>query len=332
MALNTSAMTPAVLKAKEVATVDYVDLTAASTLSTVQSTGYVLPDGVAAAVNNNTTTIDGSKITTGTVTASQIAAGTITAGTLAADAISGKVIEGSVIKGASITGSVIKSSWIDYTSVGALTNWQFYTAATIPSAYEANFAHDNSTGALVVDSQGYARLPGIDTIYSLTDNVYSSDGTAVSLTSGDGIYAYDSYTVNAARRCISARPFIDIPEDQAMLTGTPVNGTYLQFKLGNHVVKVVIEDSDSMRVRYFVDGVDASSSVNLLSIMTLPYGLKMCANNYPYVYRSIVLKATNGLLTEDFTGQTEFIRDVVGYRPTAGFITIALPSYSMRLT
>ena len=43
-----------------------------TTLGAVASQGYVLPEGVANAINTNTTTINGSKITTGSITAAQI--------------------------------------------------------------------------------------------------------------------------------------------------------------------------------------------------------------------------------------------------------------------
>ena len=59
-----------------------------TTLSAVASQGYVLPAGVAHAINTNTTTIDGGKITTGSVTASQIAAGSITADRLSVSTLS----------------------------------------------------------------------------------------------------------------------------------------------------------------------------------------------------------------------------------------------------
>ena len=76
MPLNLSTIKPAVLKAKEVATQEYVDNTTANALA---GSGFVLPADVAAAINNNTTTINGSKITTGTIKAGAIAAGAITA-------------------------------------------------------------------------------------------------------------------------------------------------------------------------------------------------------------------------------------------------------------
>lgn len=165
MALNLSKITPASLKAKEVATQEYVDTTTANAIS---SSEFVLPSEVAAAINNNTTTIDGSKITTGSIQAGAIAAGAITADKVSADVFSGQTIiggniYGTRIEGASILGAVIKSSWIDYSNTGVLTNWQYFTPATVPSQYVGNFAK-NTNGSLVVDSMGYVRLPGSNVV------------------------------------------------------------------------------------------------------------------------------------------------------------------------
>lgn len=94
MPLNISTILPAVLKAKEVATQEYVDTTTANAIA---GSGFVLPTEVAAAINNNTTTIDGSKITTGTIQAGAIAAGAITTDKLAAGSITtNKIAAGSV--------------------------------------------------------------------------------------------------------------------------------------------------------------------------------------------------------------------------------------------
>jgi hypothetical protein len=82
--LNIANIRPASLKAKEVADKNYVDNKVATEISNAP---FVLPEGVAAAINNNTTTINGSKITTGSITAGQIAAGTITADNIAANTI-----------------------------------------------------------------------------------------------------------------------------------------------------------------------------------------------------------------------------------------------------
>ena len=83
MALNIATITPAVLKAKEVATEYYVD-TAVSNMTISDATWQAK---VQEAVNNDMTTINGSHIITGTIGANQIAA----------NAITGNMIYGGVI-------------------------------------------------------------------------------------------------------------------------------------------------------------------------------------------------------------------------------------------
>ena len=73
-----------------------------TTLSAVASQGYVLPAGVAYAINTNTTTIDGSKITTGSVTADKIVANSISTNQLAV--------------GTGIVNGYVQSS--DFTTIG----------------------------------------------------------------------------------------------------------------------------------------------------------------------------------------------------------------------
>ncbi len=65
-----------------------------TTLGAVASQGYVLPAGVANAINTNTTTIHGSKITTESITAAQIAANSVTADKLIAGTNSSTVWTG----------------------------------------------------------------------------------------------------------------------------------------------------------------------------------------------------------------------------------------------
>lgn len=79
MALNIATITPAVLKAKEVATEDYVD-TAVSNMTISDATWQAK---VQEAVNNNATTIDGSHIVTGSIAADKIAANTISTNQIA---------------------------------------------------------------------------------------------------------------------------------------------------------------------------------------------------------------------------------------------------------
>ena len=66
----------------------------AYTNSAISGSGFVLPSGVAAAVNSNTTTINGSKITTGSIAAAQIQANSISADKLIAGTNSSTVWTG----------------------------------------------------------------------------------------------------------------------------------------------------------------------------------------------------------------------------------------------
>ena len=77
-----------------------------TTLGAVASQGYVLPAGVADAINTNTTTINGSKITTGSVTAAQIQAGSVSADRLTSTNGSSTVWTGGGLVSANFNGNV----------------------------------------------------------------------------------------------------------------------------------------------------------------------------------------------------------------------------------
>lgn len=70
MPLNVGNLVPASLKSKEVATQEYVD-------NGILNSGYVTSEAVQEAIANDTTTIDGSRITTGSIDASLIKTGVI---------------------------------------------------------------------------------------------------------------------------------------------------------------------------------------------------------------------------------------------------------------
>ena len=154
--------------------------------------------GMAYADMRNVTTIDGSKITTGTIDALQIASDAI-----AGKTITGGTINGAIINGVQINGAIIKGSFIDLTSTITLTNWQFYTPATIPPAYAANFAHNND-GTLTVDSSGFVRLPG-QTNFIVGQVVSSgsySGSQVVHINKTYDLYSWNSYKINTLQRSI----------------------------------------------------------------------------------------------------------------------------------
>ena len=63
---------------------------------------------------------------------------------------------------------MIKSSWIDYKSVGALTDWRHFTPATVPAEFAGNFAK-HPDGTYVV-SNGYIALPTVSGVMSTSDS------------------------------------------------------------------------------------------------------------------------------------------------------------------
>ena len=163
-----------------------------------QRLGYMNYADMVTAATNGKTIING-----GYLRGELIEANGIKAGQTDAYAIAVKQITGGTIRGTHIIGSVIKGSFIDLTTTLALTNWQYYTPATIPVGYAANFAHHND-GSLVVDSQGYVRLPGQQNfmIPPIISSGTISGTTTRTLNLIYEIYAWDSYKVNTLNRSI----------------------------------------------------------------------------------------------------------------------------------
>lgn len=104
----------------------------------VNDSGYVLPTGVASAVNSNTTTINGSKITTGSIYAVQIAANTITSDkistynlTAANSTFQNSIITNAAIANGAITNAKIGDAQITSAKIGdaQITNAKIGTAS-----------------------------------------------------------------------------------------------------------------------------------------------------------------------------------------------------------
>lgn len=189
MPINTTTITPASLKSKEVATEDYVD----SAVSNVSIDDATWQTKVQQALDSNTTTIDGARITTGTIASNRIDS----------NIVNGKTIIGAKIYGAYIEGSIIRSSWIDDSMSGYLTYWAELTPAQVLadySEYVGNFAKEN--GTLFVDPEGRARLQGYPIVYSVQSQTSGrvALGDTVALEISDHIMAYDSYQSNATNR------------------------------------------------------------------------------------------------------------------------------------
>ena len=148
MALDINTIKPASLKAKNVATEEYVDssiqdidLSAdllynnnefASKLGYI-GTGTTTPyEKMIADATAGKTIINGGRLNTELIEAGAINAGHIDAYAIAGKTITGGTINGTVINGVQINGAIIKGSFIDYTTSLALTNWQYYKPLTAP--------------------------------------------------------------------------------------------------------------------------------------------------------------------------------------------------------
>ena len=140
--LNVTTIKPALEKAKNVATEQYVDTSIAnidisSTLNTnndafAQKLGYLSYADMVAAAKSGQTIINGGYLRGELIEAGSINAGQIDAYAITGKTITGGTIEGTDINGVRITGAIIKASYIDYTSNLALSNWQKFKFATAP--------------------------------------------------------------------------------------------------------------------------------------------------------------------------------------------------------
>lgn len=296
---------------------------------------YVEPAEVAAAINNNTTTIDGAKITTGTIQAGAIAAGAITADKVSADVFSGQTIiggniYGTRIEGASILGAVIKSSWIDYSNTGVLTNWQHFTPATVPSQYVGNFAK-NTDGSLVVDSLGYVRLPGSNVVRTPahSQNLPYSYGSNKTLTPFViPLLSYDYYQEDTPNRYIDPNFVLD-GTGQIYLQGGdfPTEDGYgdwygnesakATFYVGNVKYEVYCYEYNS----YDLTGYVKENNVTIgttnwhrngsLIINKTPYGIPVTINvNYNYAVKVTITIGANGSFVSGYTGSRNLVNVV----------------------
>ena len=222
MALDINNIKPAIEKAKNVATEQYVDTSVANidisnTLNTnndvfAQRLGYLSYADMVAAATAGQTIINGGYLRGELIEANSINAGQIDAYAITGKQITGGTINGTDINGVRITGAIIKASFIDYTSNLALSNWQYYTPATIPPAYAVNFAHNND-GSLLVDSSGYVRLPAqsgfktTGTIKTLGGDIAVGGGSTsvpynATYNEAFNVYPWDDYTINTLNRAI----------------------------------------------------------------------------------------------------------------------------------
>lgn len=216
MAIDTTTLTPASIKAKNVATEEYVDNGIANIDVSgdiqdnnnvfAQKLGYTDYAAMVAAASAGNTLISGGYINTGLIEANSITANQInTSGLVAENIHASSTIEGNLINGSVITGAVIKASYLDLDGeLEVLTNYHIPTASYNPSTMP---------DAILVNNE--YRLPSKSFIEQLDYN--SSAGTPISTSNGYyvatgtellniPIYPYDSYELETTARVVKARP------------------------------------------------------------------------------------------------------------------------------
>lgn len=294
MALDINTIKPASLKAKNVATEEYVDssiqdidLSAdllynnnefASKLGYI-GTGTITPyEEMIADATAGKTIINGGRLNTELIEANSINAGHIDAYAIAGKTITGGTINGTVINGVQINGAIIKGSFIDYTTSLALTNWQEYTASTIPSLYVNNFAHHND-GSLVVDSMGYARLPGqANFIVGQVVKNGTTNGN-ITLDAIYDLYSWNSYNINTLQRSLrsdttftsSATLKITVSGSANKFStmnnwGITVNFTLLNIAYALNVSSYASNAHTSAQTHLYANGVEVAGAIGSLGV------------------------------------------------------------------
>lgn len=189
----------------DLASKDYVS-------SSISSSGYVLPSGVANAINTNTTTVDGAKITTGTINADKINTVGLIAENISAEEISGKIITGGQIIGANIAGVTIRASYLDLDGeLEVLTNFYLCvggntTGVPALALSEGRYRTYSTADIDAVPSTSYSnlyRIPSISTVREET-KVQTLNSTGASLVSK--IRSYNCANAGHNVKCVKLRP------------------------------------------------------------------------------------------------------------------------------
>ena len=212
MSLNINTITPAIGKAKNIATEQYVDSSiAAIDISSdinsnndvfAQKLGYANYQAMVNAAASGQTVVNGGYINTGLIQTNAITAGMINTYGLIADNINatelnGKTLNGSVINGARINGSVIKASYLDLNgSLQVLTNY-----IISPAMHESNPGYYGD--AVYISSDNNYRIPSISSIEEETREVNVNYNGA---DCNSKIMSYNTANVGHNIKCVRVRP------------------------------------------------------------------------------------------------------------------------------
>lgn len=206
MAININELHPALLKAKEVATQEYVD----GAIPDLSS--YVTSQEVTNAIVNDMTSIDGSRITTGTIAAARIDTESLHVKAANVDG----TLYGKTIVGGHIKGAIIETAYIDLEGDGtSLVTSYTGCAESSVGAIEINTVSDPSLPAIYE-----YRLPTMPQVYVpsyvWSDSVIQYNTSSVSKTINHtqkwDIYSYDSCGVSTFSRARNSAPKIRTEE------------------------------------------------------------------------------------------------------------------------
>ncbi|MDB4507382.1 hypothetical protein N9064_00670 [bacterium] len=158
-------LAPFTVSGSDIAFTGNVTFSGVGTSELTNDAGFTKPSEVAAAVNNNVTTIDGGKITTGTITANEITANTITANEIINLGVTTDKIAANALTN------------INFNTVGsvAMTAGNYYNIVSVNSSNLSNYKGILSVSFLLNDGAG-ANVPEIFAgfIGNSTGNVWAS--------------------------------------------------------------------------------------------------------------------------------------------------------------
>lgn len=291
MALNVNTITPALVKAKNVATEEYVDGNIVSTSEDFATNlGYGSFSDMKTAAIAGYTVVTGGSINTELIQADNIlvnnlnATNAIIAKRLNADTVIANDITGSTITGSYLEGVVIRNSWIDPTSVGMLTLWAEATdiedSSSIYYPYRNNFAF-NADGSYTIDANGYYRLGGLSTPITIDGNgahdiskTYPWFGGTITrglnsafsytnINKGLFIPSYDSYKVSTPNRPISQSPLVNLHN----MTGSSSKTIMVSSLLGGSIASLYI--GTYTKATFYINNV----IYKIEQVATAPYGM-----------------------------------------------------------
>ena len=252
MGLNISTIQPAIEKAKNVATEQYVDTSVANidisqTLNTnndvfAQRLGYMDYADMVASAESGQTIINGGYlrgelIEANSINANQInttglVAENIRSNTIIGNDIYGSKIEGVNIIGARINGAVIKASYLDLDGeLEVLTNYHISVAMfnSNPSLY---------TDAVFISTDNEYRIPSMSIVSEPPQEVSGTVGYSILY---GKIMPYNNANSGTNIKAVKIRPTFNIISPIILAVGT-INSTVNIYLGSNHLLRVIVDD------------------------------------------------------------------------------------------